>query len=78
MVFHDKTRDGKGLGLNLDISKIETTQPKILMGGVGRYEDIVEGLGHADAVAVGNLFSFKELSARLARNMAKEKGIIVR
>lgn len=78
VVFHDKSRDGMGKGLNIDILKIETNHPKIAMGGVGKYEDIVEGLRCSDGVAVGNLFSFKEISARQARTEARRRGLLVR
>lgn len=78
VVLHDKTRDGMGQGLNLEIAKIETKQSKILMGGVGKYEDIIEGLKVADGVAVGNIFHFKEISAKLAKKEALKKGLIVR
>jgi imidazole glycerol phosphate synthase subunit HisF len=67
-----------GKGLNIDILKIETNHPKIAMGGVGKYEDIVEGLRCSDGVAVGNLFSFKEISARQARTEARRRGLLVR
>lgn len=85
IIMHDASRDGIGNGLNLYILKEPVYKngksihkPIIAMGGVGRYEDIVEGLNYADAVAVGNLFHFKEISAKLAKAKAREAGILVR
>jgi len=54
------------------------TDPKIAMGGVGNYEHIVNGLILSDGVAVGNLFHFKEIAAKQAKRLAKEKNINVR
>lgn len=85
IIMHDTSRDGKGNGLNLDILKKPVykngksiNKPIIGMGGVGKYEDIVEGLNYADAVAVGNLFHFKEISAKLAKAKARQSGLLVR
>jgi len=78
VIMHDSKRDGEGRGLNLDILGIETKQPKLAMGGIGSYEDIVEGLSICDGVCVGNLLHFKEISARLAKKEARERGILVR
>lgn len=78
VILHDKKRDGKGEGLNLDILKLDTKFPKIAMGGVGNYEHICEGLALSDGVAVGNLFHFKEVAAKEAKKLAKENGLQIR
>ncbi len=78
LIIHETSRDGMGTGLNIDILKQDTKKPIIAMGGVGKYEDIVEGLEHCDAVAVGNLFHFKEISARKAKEVARNKGLLIR
>lgn len=78
VILHDKERDGKGEGLNLDILKHRFRFPKIAMGGVGCYDHIVDGLKHADAVAVGNLFHFKEVSAADAKMQAHLEGFNLR
>lgn len=78
IILHDFSRDGLGNGLNLELAKIDTECPKILMGGVGSYGDIVNGLRVADGVAVGNMFHYKELSATMAKRQARSEGIFVR
>lgn len=77
IILHDISRDGTGEGLNL-FEDIELEVPRILMGGVGNYKHIIEGLKVADAVAVGNLFHYKELSATQAKNEAKKEGFLIR
>jgi len=78
IILHDTSRDGMGKGLNIDILKQRTEKPIIAMGGVGNFEHIVEGLVYADAVAVGNLFHFKEISAIQAKKKCIENGQEVR
>lgn len=78
VILHSKDRDGKGIGLNLELAKLKTDKNIILMAGVGNYEHITEGLIVADAVAVGNLFSFYEHAAKEAKKKAKERGVHVR
>lgn len=80
LILHDRSRDGLGIGLNLELfEKIERLPfPVIGMGGVGDYQDIVNGLNIFDAVAVGNLFHFKEISAKLAKREATRQGLLVR
>jgi cyclase len=77
LLLHDIERDGIGQGLNL-FKDIEISCPKILMGGVGSYKHIVEGLKYADGVACSNLLHFKELSATFAKNEAKKEGMAIR
>lgn len=78
IILHDKNRDGLGSGLNLEILKLDSRKPRIAMGGVGNYDHIVSGLDLCDGVAVGNLFHFKELSAKQAKEKALEKNIKIR
>ena len=76
--MHDTSRDGSGIGLNLDILQQDFDKPVIAMGGVGNYEHIVDGLAVSDAVAVGNLFHFKEISAIKAKKQALIDGLSIR
>jgi len=78
IILHDISRDGTGEGLNLGLAKIETECPKLLMGGVGDYQHVAEGLKVSDGVIVGNLFHYKEISATLAKKEAKKEGLIIR
>ena len=78
IIYHDKTRDGQGKGLNLDILDIPCPTPKIAMGGVGCYQDVVDGLQKADAVAIGNLMHFKEITATQAKKKAIKEGMEIR
>lgn len=79
IIMHDIDRDGRGEGLNLDILKQDFGNKNVIaMGGVGNYNHIVEGLTYCNAVAVGNLFHFKEISAIQAKELAKKTGFIVR
>jgi len=85
IIMHDIERDGYGKGLNLDILKKRVYKngkyihkPILAMGGIGSYEDIVEGLKYCDGVCVGNLFHYKEISARKAKEAAKSKGYDMR
>jgi len=80
IIIHDIKRDGKGEGLNLEYNKKfnELNVPLIGMGGVGSYEDIVNGLNVYDSVAVGNLFHYKEISAIQSKREAIKNGILVR
>ena len=83
LVINDKSRDGKAEGLNTDLaenSRRFTDSPIILMGGTRNYQCISEALSEEciDAVAVGNLFHFKEVSAKLAKQECKSMGVNVR
>jgi len=78
ILMHDISRDGTGKGLNLDILKIKMRQSVIGMGGVGKYEDIVQAFDYCDSVCVGNLFHFKEMACRQAKNAAKKAGFRIR
>jgi cyclase len=85
ILMHDKSRDGEGKGLNLYILKKPVYKngksihkPIIAMGGVGNYDHIVDGLKLCDAVAVGNLFHFKEISAKQSKKTAFDLGYNIR
>ncbi len=76
-------RDGTGQGYDLELIRRvvdSTTLPVIACGGVGKYEDFVEGVkkGGAAAVAAANIFNFKELSDRNAKRILLREGVEVR
>lgn len=75
-------RDGTARGYDLELIRAVasvSTVPVIALGGVGRYENYVEGIrAGADAVAAANIFHFKELSDRNAKRTMNKAGINVR
>ena len=76
-------RDGTGEGYDLDLIRMVSESvniPVIACGGVGKFEDFVDGIkiGKASAVAAGNIFNFTEISAINAKKLMKENGIEVR
>jgi len=75
--------DGDKRGYNLDLVRAvaESVEvPVIAFGGVGRWADFVDGVrvGHADAVAAGNIFHYTEHSTKKAKEFMAEAGIPVR
>ena len=76
-------RDGTGEGYDLELirSVSEATKiPVIACGGVGKFEDFIDGIkkGKASAVAAGNIFNFTEVSTITAKKNMKNAGIDVR
>jgi cyclase len=75
-------RDGTARGYDIELIRAAaqvSTVPVIALGGVGRYENYVEGIrAGADAVAAANIFHFKELSDRNAKRTMNKAGIPVR
>jgi imidazole glycerol-phosphate synthase subunit HisF len=77
-IDRDGTARGYDLELIREVARISTV-PVIALGGVGRYENYVEGIrAGADAVAAANIFHFKELSDRNAKRTMNKAGIPVR
>jgi len=63
ILFQSVDQDGTGMGLDLSVVDDLPRRPEvpcILMGGVGKAEHVIRGLGHTavDAVATANLFNF--------------------
>jgi imidazole glycerol-phosphate synthase subunit HisF len=63
VLLQSVTRDGTGMGLDLDVADAIRSRPEvplILLGGVGRSEHIAAGfrVPEVDAVATANLFNF--------------------
>jgi len=76
-------RDGLLNGYDLDLVKIVVEAvhvPVISCGGVGKWQDLVDGvnIGGASAVSAANIFHFTEQSTRNAKKYMAEAGIDVR
>lgn len=75
-------RDGTGRGYDLELIHLvasATTIPVIALGGIGAYEDYAKGiLAGASAVAAANIWHFKELSDKGAKQALQKAGINVR
>lgn len=75
-------RDGSLRGYDLALVERVATAvevPVIAFGGVGRWQDLVDGIGAgAEAVSAGNIFHFTEQSTRAAKNYLREAELPVR
>ena len=76
-------RDGTGKGYDLPLIKNvadAVSIPVIALGGVGKFEHLIEGLrnGHASAVAAANIFHFSEHSVINAKKAMYSAGVPVR
>ena len=78
-VEHDGDKRGYDLPLLRAVTKA-TSVPVIAMGGVGNWQDLVDGLteGGASAVAAGNIFHYTEHSTKKAKEFMIEAGLPVR
>ncbi len=75
--------DGDKRGYDLPLVKLisdSVSVPVIAMGGVGKWQDFVDGIliGGADAVAAGNIFHYSEHSTKKAKEFMVEAGLNVR
>ena len=82
-IFLNSTdRDGIGEGYDTDLIRAvseATTIPVIACGGVGRFEDLAEGIrAGASAVSAANIFHFTEHSTQQAKKVLAEAGVDVR
>lgn len=80
ILFQSMDQDGTGMGLDLAVfDSLHSTPevPCILMGGVGKAGQIIEGLKHpsVDAVATANLFNFIGSAFLDVREMIKTEGV---
>ena len=83
LLITSMVRDGTQVGYDIDlISKISTKVniPLIASGGVGKLEDLAEGikLGNASAVLAASIFHYGKYSVREAKEYLNSKGIPVR
>lgn len=78
-VEHDGDKRGYDLALLRQITQAVSV-PVIAMGGVGKWEHLVEGIteGGADAAAAGNIFHYTEHSTKKAKEFMIEAGLPVR
>ncbi|MBU0482019.1 MAG: imidazole glycerol phosphate synthase cyclase subunit [Proteobacteria bacterium] len=75
--------DGDKRGYDLDLVRQVSgavNVPVIAMGGVGRWQDLVDGIkqGNADAVSAGNIFHYTEHSTKKAKEFMADAGVSVR
>ena len=82
ILLNSLTHDGDKRGYNLPLIRTVSdavTVPVIAMGGVGKWADLVDGIGAgADAVAAGNIFHYTEHSTKKAKNFLIQSGLNVR
>lgn len=75
--------DGDKRGYDLPLVRLLSDSvaiPVIAMGGVGKWDDFIDGIteGHADAVAAGNIFHYTEHSTKKAKEHMEVAGLFVR
>ncbi|MGQ5522842.1 imidazole glycerol phosphate synthase subunit HisF [Chitinimonas sp. PSY-7] len=75
----DGTRSGFDLALTRAVSNAVQI-PVIASGGVGKLQDLADGikLGHADAVLAASIFHFGDHTVGEAKRLMREQGIEVR
>jgi len=75
----DGTRDGFDLDLTAAVSRAISI-PVIASGGVGKLQDLVDGIqkGRADAVLAASIFHYGEYTIQEAKQYMVSKGIAVR
>ncbi|MEO8680725.1 MAG: imidazole glycerol phosphate synthase cyclase subunit [Vicinamibacterales bacterium] len=83
LLLTDVDRDGTAAGLNCDVGRLVADAvrvPTILSGGCGLSEHFVEGFtrGHAQAVAAGTFFSFRDQNPMQTRAHIRNAGIPIR
>lgn len=83
ILLYSIDRDGSRQGYDLEVLQQVSKSvniPVIACGGVGRMEDLVEGIlkGHAQAVGAGNIFHHTEHSTIQAKAYMKRKRLNVR
>jgi cyclase len=83
LLVNSLTHDGDKRGYDLALIRAVSGAvglPVIAMGGVGSWQDLVDGiaLGGADAVAAGNIFHYTEHSTKKAKEFLIESGLPVR
>ena len=83
LLVTDVTRDGSGLGLNVELGRAIADAvdiPVILSGGCGIADHFVQGFkqAHAEAVAAGTFFCFRDQNPMQARAHVRSAGIPIR
>lgn len=83
ILLTDADRDGTGIGLNLAVGKAVAATvdvPVILSGGCGVAQHFVDGflVAHAEGVAAGTFFCFRDQNPMQTRAHVRSAGIPVR
>lgn len=83
IMINNIDHDGDKRGYDLPLVRLlsdNVTVPVIAMGGVGKWDDFIDGIneGHADAVAAGNIFHYTEHSTKKAKEHMAAAGLLVR
>ena len=83
LLVNSLENDGDKRGYDLDLLQTLTqtvSVPVIAMGGVGQWQDLVDGIreGGADAVAAANIFHYTEHSTKKAKEFLGDAGVDVR
>ncbi|HEY7639576.1 MAG TPA: imidazole glycerol phosphate synthase cyclase subunit [Steroidobacteraceae bacterium] len=83
LLLTDVDRDGVGNGLNWQVCRAiadEVSVPVILSGGCGLAEHFVDGFlqGHAEGVAAGTFFCFRDQNPMQTRAHIRNAGIAIR
>ncbi len=83
ILLTDIDRDGTGDGLNTEVCALiadAVSIPVVLSGGCGLAEHFVEGFadGHAEAVAAGTFFAFRDQNPIQTRAHVRNAGIPIR
>ncbi len=78
-IDRDGTADGYDIDLIRQVSDA-TRIPVIACGGVGSFQDFVDGIekGKASAVSAANIFHFTEMSYKTAKKQMNKAGVNVR
>jgi cyclase len=76
-------RDGAKIGFDLELTRAvadAVSIPVIASGGVGKLDDLVDGVlkGHASAVLAASIFHFGEFTIRQAKERMSQAGIAMR
>jgi cyclase len=83
ILLNELEHDGDKRGYDLDLVRLISEAvdiPVVAMGGVGNWEHLVDGIriGHAHAVAAGNIFHYTEHSTKKAKEYMARAGLPVR
>lgn len=83
LMINNVEHDGDKRGYDLSLVRLladAVDVPVIAMGGVGEWRHFADGLmiGHADAVAAGNIFHYSEHSTKKAKEFLEREGLHVR
>ena len=82
LLIQSMDRDGTNLGYDIELlKKIKklTDLRVIFLGGVGKYEDFIDGARNgASGLAAANIWHYKELVDLNAKKILKSNGINVR